>query len=158
MRYLDQLVKQTQKAVDDICRSAEAVPLDKAEWLPGEAARSVLSQMQEVAAQAKWFLPVIQERTVPVFDRHAIEEAKRLRESFDSISMCAEVARESTVALCQAISEFPEDKLDEEITLPFGGGMTMTMGDVLGLPYWNMVYHLGQINQIQLMLGDREMH
>lgn len=158
MRYLDQLVKQTQKAVDDICRSAEAVPTDKAEWLPGEAARSVLSQMQEVAAQAKWFLPVIQERAVPAFDGHAIEEAKRLRESFDSIAMCAEASRESTVALCQAISEFPEDKLDEEITLPFGGGMTMTMGDVLGLPYWNMVYHLGQINQIQLMLGDREMH
>ena len=57
-----------------------------------------------------------------------------------------------------AISDFPEGKLDEEITLPFGGGMTMTMADLLGLPYWNTVYHLGQINQIQLMLGDREMH
>ncbi len=158
MRYLDQLVKQTQKAVDDICRSAEAVPDDKADWAPGEAARSALSQMQEVAAQAKWFLPVIQERKVPEFDRHAIQEAKRLRESFDSIAKCAEAARESTVALCRAISEFPEDKLDEEISLPFGGGMTMTMADVLSLPYWNMVYHLGQINQIQLMLGDREMH
>lgn len=158
MRYLDQLVKQTQKAVDDICRSAEAVPADKVDWSPGEAARSALNQMQEVAAQAQWFLPVIQERKVPDFDRHAIEESKRLRESYDSIAKCAEAARSTTVLLCQAIADFPEDKLDEEVTLPFGGGMTMTMGDVLGLPYWNMVYHLGQVNQIQLMLGDRDMH
>jgi hypothetical protein len=42
--------------------------------------------------------------------------------------------------------------------MPFGGGVVMTMADILSLPSWNMVYHLGQINQIQLMLGDREMH
>ncbi len=158
MRYLDQLVKQTQKAVDDVCRSAAAVPLDKGDWSLGGAARSTLSQMQEIATQAKWFLPIIRERKVPEFDRHAIEEAKRLRESFDSIEKCSEAARESIVELCQAISDFPEDRLDEEITLPFGGGVTMTMADVLALPHWNMVYHLGQINQIQLVLGDREMH
>jgi hypothetical protein len=34
----------------------------------------------------------------------------------------------------------------------------MTLAEVLGLPAWNMTYHLGQINQIQLVLGDREMH
>ena len=35
---------------------------------------------------------------------------------------------------------------------------TMTLADVMMLCYWNIVYHLGQINQIQLMLGDEEMH
>jgi uncharacterized damage-inducible protein DinB len=158
MRYLDQLVKQTQKAADDVCRAAEAVPEDRANWSPGGESRSVLDQMREVATQAAWFLPIIRDRKAPEFDRHAILEAKHLRESFDTIEQCAEAARTSTVELCQAISAFPEPKLDEEIVLPFGGGSTMTMADVLGLPYWNMVYHLGQINQIQLVLGDREMH
>ncbi|MBC8066273.1 MAG: hypothetical protein H7Y17_15690 [Chlorobia bacterium] len=158
MRYLDQLVKQTQKAVDDICRAAEAIPADREDWSAGGEARSALNQMREVATQAAWFLPVIQERKVPAFDRHAINEAKRLRESFATIAQCAEAARASTVELCQAISDFPESKLDEEVVMPFGGGSTMSMADVLGLPYWNMVYHLGQINQIQLALGDREMH
>jgi hypothetical protein len=158
MRYLDQLVKQTQKAVDDICRAAEALPADKEAWSPGGEARTVLDQMREVATQAAWFLPIIRDRKVPEFDRHAILEAKRLRESFDTIEQCAEAARSSTVELCQAISAFPESRLDEEIVMPFGGGSAMTMADVLGLPYWNMVYHLGQINQIQLALGDKEMH
>jgi hypothetical protein len=158
MRYLDQLVKMTQKAVDDICRSAEAIPGDREDWSPGEAARSALSQMQEVATQAAWFLPIIRDRKMPEFGEHAMKEAVKLRASYDSIAKCADAARDSTSELCQAISAFPEGQMDEEITLPFGGGMTMTMADLLGLPYWNMVYHLGQINQIQLMLGDREMH
>jgi hypothetical protein len=158
MRYLDQLVKMTQRAVDDICRSAEAIPVDREEWSPGEAARPARNIMQEVATQAAWFLPIIRERTIPEFDEHAMKEAKRTRESYDTIAKCVEAARANTSELCQAISDFPETRLDEEITLPFGGGMTMTMADLLGLPYWNTVYHLGQINQIQLMLGDREMH
>lgn len=158
MRYLDQIVKQTQKAVDDICRSAEAVPVDRQTWMPGEHTRSTLSQMQEVATQASWFLPIIKERSIPDLNSHARTEFERLRDSYDSVQKCCDAARTSTVELCQAIAEFPEGKLDEEIMMPFGGGMKMTMADVLGLPYWNMVYHLGQINQIQLLLGDLEMH
>jgi hypothetical protein len=157
MRYLDQLVKQTQKAVDDICRSAGAVPAEKENWVPGGASRSAVHQMQEVASQAAWFLPIIRDRHIPG-GRHEIEQMMKLRESLDTVEKCVEAARASTVELCQAIADFPESKLDEEVVLPFGGGMTMSMADVLGLPYWNMVYHLGQINQIQLMLGDREMH
>ncbi|HJP82147.1 MAG TPA: DinB family protein [Fimbriimonadaceae bacterium] len=157
MRYLDQIVKQTQKAVDDICRTAEAMPLDKENWTPGEHARSALQQMQEVAAQAAWFLPIIRERRVPE-GQHEIQEAMKARASYDTIAKCVEAARSSTAELCQAITEFPEGKLDEEVTLPFGGGTVVTMADVLSLPAWNAIYHLGQINQIQLMLGDREMH
>ena len=44
------------------------------------------------------------------------------------------------------------------MSLPFGGGMTVSMADVLMMHYWNATYHLGQINQIQLMLGDKAMH
>jgi hypothetical protein len=157
MRYLDQIVKQTQKAVDDICRTAEAMPADKENWSPGEHARSALQQMQEVAAQAAWFLPIIRERRVPE-GQHEIQQAMKARASYDTIAKCVEAARSSTAELCQAISEFPEGQLDEEVTLPFGGGTVVTMADVLSLPAWNAIYHLGQINQIQLMLGDREMH
>lgn len=157
MRYLDQLVKQTQKAVDDICRSAEAVPEDRVDWEPGEHARSALSQMREVATQAAWFMPIIRDRQAPG-GRESIDEVMEVSDGLATISQCADLARQSTADLCQAISAFPEASLDEEVVMPFGGGITMSMADVLGLPYWNLVYHLGQINQIQLMLGDREMH
>ncbi|MBN9501006.1 MAG: hypothetical protein BGO01_14390 [Armatimonadetes bacterium 55-13] len=158
MRYQDQLVKQTQKAADDICRSALAVPLDKSDWAPGGEARSALNQMQEVATQVAWFLPILRDRQMPDFDEHARKEAVRIRQSYDTVEKCVAEVRRSTSELSQVIATFPDSAMEDEITLPFGGGMVLTMADVLGLPYWNMVYHLGQINQIQLLLGDREMH
>lgn len=158
MRYQDQIVRSTQKALDDICRAAQALPEDRSQWVPMGDVRPVLSQMQEIATTARWFLPIIRDGLIPDFDEHAIREAVRLRQSFDTIEKCVEGAKESLGELCSAISAFPDERLEAEITLPFGGGMAMTMADVLSLPSWNMIYHLGQINQIQLMLGDREMH
>lgn len=151
-------MRATQKALDDVCRAAMSVPADKAEWVPMGDARTVLSQMQEVATAGRWFTPIVRDRKPPEFDEHARKEAIRIRQSFDTIEKCVGAARDSTSDLCQIIAAFPDSALEDEMVLPFGGGVVMTMADVLGMHHWNMVYHLGQINQIQLMLGDREMH
>jgi len=158
MRLQEQLVKATQKAVEDVCRSARAVPAEKLDWSPGGDSRSVLNQMQEIATSARWFLPLVRDRKPPVFDEHALEESRRLRKSFDTLDKCITAARESTSELCREIAAFPDSALDQEMSLPFGGGMTVSMADVLMMHYWNATYHLGQINQIQLMLGDKAMH
>ncbi len=158
MRYQDQVVKLTQKAIQDICRAALATPVDKHEWVPMGHARSVLSQMREIATQSPFFTAIIRDGDVPVFDEHARQQALKLRESFTMVQECADAAHRTTAELCQAIAAFPDKELEDEITLPFGGGMSMTKADVLSLAHWNLTYHLGQINQIQLMLGDREMH
>lgn len=155
MRYQDQMVRITQKALDDICRAALAVPEDRREWAPMGAARSVLDQMREVAASAAWCLPIVLQGIVPEFGGHARAESDRLSGSFSTVEKCIEGARATTTDLCLAISAFPDAQLEDEITLPFG---TMTMADLLGLHFWNLTYHLGQVNQLQLMLGDREMH
>ncbi len=151
-------MKATQKALDDVCRAALSVPDEKRDWSPGGEARTVLGQMQEIAEAGRWFLPIIRDRTTPEFDEHAKKEAVRLRKLHDCVERCIESARESTSELCQAILHVPDEVLEDEIFMPFGGGMTMTVADLIGMHAWNMTYHLGQINQIQLMLGDREMH
>lgn len=158
MRFTYQLVKMTQKSVDDVCRAAEAIPEDREDWCPGGIARSALSQMQELATQGPWYIPIIREGIVPQFDSEDRQRAVETRASFDSIAKCVQEVRSSTSDLCQAIASFPESRFDEEVVLPFGGGITVTMADVLALPHWNLVYHLGQINQIQLLLGDAVMH
>jgi uncharacterized damage-inducible protein DinB len=158
MRYQDQVVKGTYKALDDIVRAARAVPADRLDWAPGGAARSVLNQMREIAAAGSWFLPIVREGRLPEFAEHPRAEARRIMQGFDTLDKCVEAARASTAELCHAVADFPDDQLECELTLPFGGGTTMTMADILGMHAWNMVYHLGQISQIQLMLGDLEMH
>jgi uncharacterized damage-inducible protein DinB len=158
MRYQDQLVRSTQKAMEDVVRAAQAVPADHQDWSPMGSARSALSQMQEIATSADFFLPIFRDGVVPEFSEHARNEAIRIRRSHDTMEKCIEATRRSVAELCAEISAFPDDRLEEEIALPFGGGILMTMADLLALPSWNMVYHLGQINQLQLMLGDRDMH
>jgi len=158
MRYQDQIVRSTQKGLEDIVRSAQAVPQDKIDWVPMGAVRSVLNQMQEIAVSGAWFVPLISEMRVPEFDAHAMEEAKRLRLSHDTLEKCISAARTTTSELCTVIESVPDQALETELVLPFGGGMTATIADILAMHLWNLTYHLGQINQIQLMLGDRAMH
>src|ERR1044072_7189876 len=157
MRYQDQGVKLTQRALDDICRTALSVPADKLEWIPLGKARSVLNQMQEIATSATWFIPLVESGVVPVFDQEIKDNHTRFRAQMSHIDECIGEAQQSTGQLCQAIIAFPDSSLDVEVELPFGSGKT-TMADVLAMHYWNMVYHLGQINLIQLMLGDSKMH
>ncbi|MBI1757506.1 MAG: hypothetical protein HYR64_10415 [Fimbriimonas ginsengisoli] len=156
MRREEQLVKNTQLALDDVCRAAIAVPADKRTWSPGGAARSTLDQMREVAASADWLLAILESGKAP--DPHRHGESDHGAPELGTVEECIEAARTNTPRLCQLIASYPADKLENEIVMPFSGATTMTMADVMGLHYWNLVYHLGQINQIQLILGDRVMH
>lgn len=158
MRTQELIVRQTQRALEDTLRAAAALPADRLDWQPAPTSRSALNQLQEIAVSAEWFLPLLEGGQLPAFDDHARREAARLKASLDTLDACRVYARDSTARLCHAIAHFPDERLDDEISLPFGGGMMMTMADVLGLHAWNLTYHLGQINYIQTLLGDREMH
>ncbi|MFZ4507449.1 MAG: DinB family protein [Fimbriimonas sp.] len=157
MRLQEYIVRATQKALDDVERAALATPDDRRAWSPGGQSRSVLGQMQELARAATWLLPIIEHGQVPNFDNHARREAEEAL-AFDTVEECIQAARESTSELCRAILETPDEDLEEEIKLPFGGGMILTLAEVIDLHRWNLIYHLGQINQIQLIIGDGEMH
>lgn len=158
MRLQDQVVRLTQRALADVIRAAEAVPADKLEWVPMGLARSVLHQMQEIAVSGQWFVPILRDRKVPEFNEHAMRESRKLMAANDTLDKCIDSARAGTSELCLLISSFPTEALEDELVLPFGGGTRMTMADILLLHHNNMVYHLGQINSVQLMLGDKEMH
>ena len=158
MRYQDQIVRCTQKALDDVCRAAIAVPKDKHGWHAMGSMRSVLDQMQEIATTAPYFLPLIRSGVAPAFDEEATKKAVRERAQFNSVDLCVAEARRTVAELCQTLSEVPDHTLEREVIVPFGGDVTWTLADAMAGSYWNFVYHFGQINQIQLMLGDKEMH
>jgi hypothetical protein len=56
------------------------------------------------------------------------------------------------------MAEVSDADLDVEHPLPWNADAKMTTADMMFFPYWNLVYHVGQINYIQLLLGDTEMH
>lgn len=153
MRYQDQIVKLTQRALDDVLRAAAALPADRVDWSPAPTARSALSQLREIAATAAWFGPLIREGRLPDLAEHESTLDEEL-----GLEACREAAARQMGEVCEAIEAFPDSELEREVVLPFGGGTAMSMADILYLPAWNLVYHLGQVNYIQTMLGDRKMH
>lgn len=156
MRFQDHLVGRTQRALDDVVRAVRAIPEERLDWSPGGSARSALAQMREIAQTGERFVPLVLGDATG-FVGHAAREEAALDEGEDLDALVAR-ARRGIADLCQAILAIPERDLEREITLPFGGETVMTLADALGLPAWNMTYHLGQINLIGLMLGDRRMH
>lgn len=158
MRLQDHLVRQTQRALNDLLRAVDALPPEKLDWKPCETSRSVLSQLKEVAMAPQFFIHVIRHGKMPDMTNHAHDSTEKIEHDLVDLASTKQKAMEATAELCSAILDFPDDGLDHEITLPFGGGMVMTMAEILGLHAWNMTYHYGQINYIQTLLGDVEMH
>ncbi len=152
----DLIVRQTQRSLDDLLRSIEALPEDKRDWSPGGEARSALDMLREVAWAPTFYMPFLQPGEGDWGQGHEDIRAKS-REPL-SFEEGRELAFRANSELCAFISSVPDERLDEEVTLPFGGGMVLTMAEVLGIHNWNLVYHLGQVNAIQRMLGDVEMH
>lgn len=156
MRLQDHLVSRTQRALDDVIRAARAIPEERLDWSPGGSARSTLAQMREIAQTGERFLPLVLGDATG-FVGHAAREEAALQGD-EALDELIARARRGVADLCQAILAISDESLEREITLPFGGGIVMTLTDALGLPAWNMTYHLGQINLIGLILGDRRMH
>ena len=79
-----------------------------------------------------------------------------LKKSLSTVGDAEKCLREGTAKLLTMIREMPDDKLAEKIDLPWG--VTWTLAEVANMHDWNLVYHVGQINYIQTLLGDFEMH
>ena len=155
MRLQDFVVRQTQKALMDLIRAAEALPDEKRIHPLYPGTRSLVSIMQEVAVSPEFYILLLNGGVIsPTFHSELMDRAR----SFETFEVCREVALDSTARLCNVILSFPDEGLDDELVLPFGPGVTMTMADVLAQHYWNMVYHFGQVNYMQMTLGDQTMH
>src|SRR5579872_6160924 len=113
------MVKMTQRAVDDICRAALALPAGAATWTVGGEARSALDQMREVAQSAAWLLPLVKESNADEFAKHPDKHPGRRQmpetAGLENIAACVESARKTTIELCRAIAEAPDAKLENEV-------------------------------------------
>ncbi len=162
MNYQNQIIRLTDETVEGLFRTVRAMPADKLEWKPLDAGRSALDQLQECAQSAGWTTGMVQARAMPPMDAAQMgalmETMGAERKAWTTIDACEAVCREKLAEFYAVVRDFPDEDLDLEIILPFGGGMKKTMADLMVIPYWNMTYHCGQINFIQTLYGDKDSH
>jgi uncharacterized damage-inducible protein DinB len=148
-----QAARLTREAWDGLLRTAAFVPEEKRDWVPQGKARTMHDFVAECAVMADWGATFFQKMEFPPFDPEAYSRAKAELDTLDKIKSAGETA---ITRLCEAIESVPTARLEESHEMPWG--MSMTVADLLFMGYWNIVYHTGQVNYVQMLLGDTEMH
>ena len=57
---------------------------------------------------------------------------------------------ENTDEVVKVILTIPDEEIGSELASPWGA---VPLNETLSYPYWNMTYHMGQINYIASLLG-----
>lgn len=76
--------------------------------------------------------------------------------NYNSLQASREAFNKGVQDLSEAILATSDDDLDTEISAPWG--MPTTKGKLILHSIAHAMYHLGQLNQMQLIKGDEEVH
>lgn len=153
-----QAIKMTREAINSLFVAASHVPADKqTDWVPMGAARTTLSQLVEVALTPYFFVGVLQGKTPDFSDPNVQAKRAAAEAAITTVELAKEAAIKNHEMLYSAIESLSDEDLDSDAIVPWSP-TPVKKADVIFYTYWNIVYHMGQINYIQLLLGDTEMH
>ena len=159
MKFKDMVIEMTKKAAADLFRSARAMPEDRLAWQPegqGRSALDILKECVQMGEAPLFFLgPNGPKEPTPDEYKKWQEEQKQWK----TIDDCEKAFYEKFDNSIGAFKEINQDNLEKEVDFPFGKpGEKISMAGVMLSTYWQLVYHLGQVNYIQVLYGDKEMH
>ena len=155
MPTIQQLAAEISRdAAEALARNAQAMPADKLNWSALDAGRTAFQQIVECAVIYGVGAAIFTERRMPPMEPDSFGKAMA---ALDTPEKALAALKTNSDALARAIEAFPDEHLDETIQLPFFP-TPRSFAHLLLMPYWNSVYHLGQIAFIQTLYGDKEMH
>ncbi len=147
-----QLRDATQRAHRLLSNDLKAIEADKTNICPGGCARTALNIVAECASVNGMVATVL---AGGEYNRPSAEERDAFLNSFDTVEKTLVYLDKETERLLEAIASTDESTFGDEMS-PFG--RPMNRFGVAGLPSWHMMYHDGQLNYIQSLHGDGEMH
>lgn len=138
-----------------IAAAIEAMPKDKQTWRPLDEGRNALDQLVEVVSLN---FAVAETLKTKVFPTRGEDAEAKLKAEIDTVATAVAALRSSCDAVAVAVENLSDEDLDTTVTLPIRGGAVRKLSWMALLPARHMSYHWGQINYIQTLYGDREMH
>ncbi|HEY3265910.1 MAG TPA: hypothetical protein VGM37_03200 [Armatimonadota bacterium] len=148
-------IAATRDSVAALFRTARCMPEDKLTWKPADTARSAFEILQECAQSAKWFIPMLSGGKSPEWNFEAVMAERAQWTTLDEVE---KVCLANCESLYEAIAAVTPEGQEEEVDIPFKEGWKEKKRNIMWFQYWNTVYHTGQVNYIQTLYGDREMH
>ena len=140
--------RKIERMAQTVAHFVATTSADRLTWCPAvgdeSCTRSVLGQVAECIAVNRRFAALLS-GVEPPAEQPAAEDGAAAQEALIA----------SGQALAAAVRTLPDDALAKTYATPRGD---LPGEVVIDLPYRNMAYHGGQINFIQLLLGDKEFH
>ncbi|MBW3635453.1 MAG: DinB family protein [Armatimonadetes bacterium] len=152
------LLLALQQGKDGLLRTFNAVPDDKLDWKPLDAGRSVLDLVGEAAQTPAMVHGIIDMQTqVPDSIGEMFGQMRAQRAGWSKADVMQHLETNHG-ALIAAIEGLSEEDLGRIVTMPMGGGMTMPLAAWMMMAYRTYISRFAQINYIQTLYGDTEMH
>jgi hypothetical protein len=149
MNTPETIIKQMKAGLPMLLDAIKAVPSDKLDWKPDQARRSAHEVCVEAVTMLATSTSTLTTRVLAEY-----EEVGKANATLTIEELCAKAEKDAEI-FYEALRAFPESDFEKTIDAPWG---TMSFFDVMTYPYWNMMWHAGQINYIQSAYGDQEFH
>ena len=144
MPSIREVAKQmTMSSAQMLCKDTTYVPSEKLNWTPMDYGKSAIAILSEISRSNYEIAAVIL----------GGPPKKVETEDFDALK---DHVIESAQEVCKAIDSLSDQALEGDLTMPWGG--IFAASQAILLPASHMNYHDGQVNYIQLLLGDTKFH
>jgi hypothetical protein len=149
------------QAAADLAIAYRRIPEDKRDWAPegagGGKPRSARSQVVECALVNGYTADLLGAWRTPPYLLVTVKQDTAAASALDDDALLARLV-ESASRAAAAARAVPTAELGEVVRIPVSPKTWdgFTVGRIAAHGYWNMTYHLGQVNLLALMLGCLE--
>jgi hypothetical protein len=143
------LADATQRTMTELVEALLRLPEDKRAWKPSDTARSAIDLVAECAINNGVTADLVVTRKWAASDYSVYLQKKAALAAGDWETLKT-LLETNTQKFIDTVRAVPTEDLDIPVETPYGTGPLSGIG---AYPYWNMSYHLGQINYIASILG-----
>ncbi|MBC7529676.1 MAG: DinB family protein [Chthonomonadaceae bacterium] len=147
------LIGEAHKNSASLKTNLMAIEEEKRNVSPGGVARTPLYMTAECAAINGMVAGFFRGEVIAMPSQ---EERDAFIGSFDTTEKVLTLLETNTTALAEALSNLHDDQLAETVMTPFG--REMSRFEFADMIVGHMNYHRGQLNYVQTLYGDSEMH
>lgn len=158
MNVIESAKQSAVSGMEFFLRNFSHVPDDKLEWTPTPTSKSAIRIAAHTALYAGRFAEMIRERRLPVPDNLSEWLAERNAEeiAITSREEMERVFRAGTAEVLEALDTLTPE--DAGMSLDSGQGWSMPMKQLMDLPGWHAILHVGQIDYLQTCWDDQHIY
>jgi len=142
-------IEKTNESTRHLLLGLKYIPDDKLDWVPMGKAKTPLAIIAECAAVYQWLAAELSGQQDPDIYERVVSRQYAGRDQVEAL------LREAQTELEAAMETLTEEELPEVRDVFWG---PTTVADLLWAGKTHSDYHSGQLNYIQTLVGDAEMH